>query len=239
MRGVRAAIALLTKVPMGTLEEFPLHTVAWFWIPGVLAGIIWYVAFSLFGSTGVGMIAAVAGEAVLTGGLHWRGLAKIFEGWTASKGNRIAERRQAGLGAAGVLFMVFAALALWTLWQHGGALIPVVWMMPPLWGRALMAWAATWRRVDPSSASYAKFADATRHGSGAWIPLVVTIVLGILALGFEGVTVFGATLVLVGLFLWWGARVFRGMNQELFFASALLTEIVSLYLMVAMTPRFI
>ncbi len=239
MKGGRAALALLTRIPMGTLDEIPRYTVAWFWLPGALAGIIWYAAFYLFGSTGVGMIAAVTGEAILTGGVHWKGLAKTFDAWNADRSQRTVVRRAQGIGAAGTVFLMLAALSLWTLWQHGGALVPADWIMPPLWGRAMMAWALTWRRNDASSPFYGKLAAGSHNGAGAWVPLLLALVLGTLDFGFGAVNVFGGSLVLVGFFLWWGSRVFKGMNEDLLFASALLTEVASLYLMVAMTPRIV
>jgi cobalamin synthase len=184
----------------------------------------------------MGMIVAVGGETVLTGGMHWKGLVKTFDAWTAPRVDRSGVRRQWGAGAVGVLFMILALLALWTLWRNGGALVPVVWIMPPLWARALMAWASSWRRVDESSSWMSKLSLATSQGSGAWITLVVALGIGVMALGFEAINVFGGSLILVGLFMWWGVRLFRGMNEDLLFASVILTEIVALYLIIIFTP---
>lgn len=236
MNNPRTALALFTRIPVGRLNTWGRYTAAWLWLPGILGGIVWYLAFQLFGSTDIGMIAAVGGEAILTGGVHWRGFVKIFDAWTAKPIERSQIRRQWGAGAVGILFVVLALMALAALWKHGGALVPIVWIMPPLWARALAAWASTWRRVDDSSAWMARLARETHLGSGAWITLVIALALGAVSLGFQAVDVFGGSLIIVGLFLWWGVRLFRGMNEELFFASVILTEIVALYLIIIFTP---
>lgn len=236
MKGARAALALLTRIPARDPEVWPRYTVAWFWLPGILAGIIWYIAIQIFGATGAGMIAAIGGEAVLTGGLHWKGLAKVVDAWSAPRQDRSQVRRSAGVGAVGVLFVTLALLAFWTLWQHGGAVVPAVWLMPPLWARAIMAWASSWRRIDPSSAWTTRVGKETGSGSGAWMALAVAMLLGLYVMGFRAIDVFGGSLILVGLFLWWGMRKFSGLNEDLLFASAILTEIIALYLIVATTP---
>lgn len=238
MKGTRDSIALLTRLPVGVVETYALYTVAWFWLPGLMAGLIWYIAFHLFGSTGAGMIVAVGGEAIFTGGMHWQGWVKALDGWTAAAPDRRWVRRSRQAGPFGVLFVGLALFALWTLWQHGSALMPLVWMMPPLWGRAMMAWGASWRRIDASSAPMAQLGEQTHHGAGAWISLLIALGLGVLVMGFRAVDVFGVTLVVSGLFLWWGVRRFGGMNQELLYAVVILSEIVALYVMVATTPIF-
>ncbi|PSR20765.1 MAG: hypothetical protein C7B45_13545 [Sulfobacillus acidophilus] len=93
MNGTRDSLALLTRLPVGTVERYAPYTVAWFWVPGLMAGIIWYIAFHLFGSTGAGMIVAVGGEAVLTGGMHWQGWVKALDGWGGSPSERRRARR--------------------------------------------------------------------------------------------------------------------------------------------------
>jgi adenosylcobinamide-GDP ribazoletransferase len=238
MNGTRDSLALLTRLPVGPVERYARYTAAWFWVPGLMAGIVWYIAFHLFGSTGAGMIAAVGGEAVLTGGMHWQGWAKALDGWSGSPAQRRQARRSWAVGPVGVLFLGLALLAFWTLWQHASALVPVVWILPPLWGRAIVAWGTSWRGVDPSSARMAKLSEQAQHGAGAWISLVIGLGLGVLMMGFRAVDTFGVTLVVTGLFMWWGVRRFGGMNEELLYGVVILAEIAALYVIVATTPLF-
>jgi cobalamin synthase len=76
----------------------------------------------------------------------------------------------------------------------------------------------------------------TRHGSGAWITLLLVMLLGVGLLGFQAVEVFGVSLILIGLFVFWGVRLFRGMNEDLLFASVILTEILTLYFIIVSAP---
>lgn len=237
MRGPRAALALLTRIPTGLSGDWPRYTVAWFWLPGFMAGAIWYLSFYIFGSTTIGMICAVGGEALLTGGMHWRALAGTFDGWAAGPSNRRWTRRSHAIGGSGALFIGLALLAFWTMWQHGSPIMPMLWILPPVWGRALMAWGTTWRQSDPSSAWMVKLSKATKNGVGSWIPLLITIGFGVLLLGFQSIEIFGATLLLTGLYLLWGRHMFRGLNEEVLFSSSLVAELISLYFLVAMAPR--
>ncbi|PSR20766.1 MAG: hypothetical protein C7B45_13550 [Sulfobacillus acidophilus] len=138
----------------------------------------------------------------------------------------------------GAFFLALALLGLWTLWQHASALVPVVWILPPLWGRAIMAWATSWRGIDVSSARMAKLSEEAHQGAGAWVSLAIALGLGVLTLGFQAVDAFGVTLVVTGLFLWWGVRRFGGMNEDLLYAVVILAEIAALYVIVATTPMF-
>lgn len=239
MKGVRAAVKILTRLPVSSIEPWPRYTAAWFWVPGLLAGVIWYLAFRFFGPTTIGMISAIGGEALLTGGLHWKGLANIFDGWTAPRRERGAIRRDAGIGASGALAVGLALWAFGTLWHHGGALVPAVWLLPPLWGRAVMAWGTSWRWVDPASGPFNRIVLQTEQGVGSWIPLLIAIIMGAWVMGFSSVNAFGITLLLVGLFMLGARRLCGGMNEDVLWGAALLTEIIALYFIIAITRSVI
>lgn len=234
MKNLRAAIGFLTRIPMREAEP-QRGMLAWFWLPGLMAGIVWYLAFQALGPTGLGAAAALAGEAVLTGGLHWDGLVDTFDGWMAPPAKRVQARRDARIGTGGALFLGLVLLAFWTLWSNAGGLSPVMLILPPVWARASLAWGVSWRGLDPSSRSLNGIVQVTEGGLWAWIPLMAALLFGILAMGFEGVNVFGGTLLVVGVFLLWGRRLYGGMNGDVIGASAIVTELVSLYFIIAVT----
>lgn len=237
MRSMRSAIAFLTRIPTGFNGPLQRGTVAWFWIPGLLAGLVWYLSFQLFGPTALGAVCAIGGEAVLTGGLHWDGWVDTFDGWMAPKDRRTVARRDSRIGTGGALFLGLALLAFWTLWTNSGSLSPMILILPPLWARASMAWGVSWRYVDPSSGSLNALVEATDGGTASWVTLIMSLLIAVLAIGFEGVNVFGGTLLVVGLFMLWARKLFGGMNGDVLGASAILTEIVGLYFLVAVAAH--
>jgi hypothetical protein len=233
MKGARAAIYLLTAIPVGSGISVTPYTAAWFWLPGLLVGAVWYLAFHIFGATGIGMIAAVGGEAILTGGRPWNGWARAFDLWSVSKERRTEVRRRGSVGAAGVVATGLALLAFWTLWEHGGSLTPMMWVLPPLWARAIPAWGASWRSTDPSSEWLDQLHQTTAYAAGAWITLLVSMAFGLLVMGFEAIALLGLVLLLMGAFLWWGQRLTAGMNETWLNTAVILTEIITLYFLVA------
>lgn len=239
MKGIRAALGLLTRLPVGRIQPVPLWTALWFWIPGFLAGLVWYGSARVFGMTGLGMVAAIAGEALLTGGVHWKGLANTFDGWMASPGRRTALRRDPRLSAGGVLFMALALLSFWGLWRQAGGVPPVTWILPPLFSRAMMAWGLSWRGVDSDSPQTAQWMLDTEGGTGSWVTLLISLLIGAYVAGFRAIDSFGGMLLLTGLFMLWARRLYRGMNEDVLYSAVIVAELLALYFLVASTPAIL
>lgn len=233
--GLRSALASTTRIRSAHPGRPGRWTVAWYWLPGLMAGFIWFLAMWIFGATTFGFVAAVGGEALLTGARPWRGLAAIMDAWEGSRAQRSSVRRRGLVGPAGLLFVGLALLALWSGVHHGGNLVPWVWVLPPLWARAAMAWVTSWKSLDPSDTAFHALSAATDRGTGSWIPLLVALGLGVVLAGFAGVDAFGLSMVVTGAFLWWGRRMFGGMNTELQSAAVVVMEVLAVFFLVLFT----
>lgn len=109
MRGARAAVIFLTRLPAGRAEAADFaHAPGWFAAVGLLVGVLQALAFWLGqGLWGVplGVLAALAAGLLITGALHEDGLADTFDGLGSG---RPAERaleimRDSRIGAFGAL----------------------------------------------------------------------------------------------------------------------------------------
>lgn len=229
MNSLAEAFRWTTRIPIPGFNRDGRFLAAWLWAPGILAGLIWALAIHLFGPNAYGFGVAVGGEAVLTGGRPWQGLAKTFDGWAADCDSRSGTRRERALGAVGALFVAMVLVLLWAGVHHGSNLATWVWVMPPLWARAAMAWGMSWRGADPSDLAYGRLLQVSQGGTGSWVPLILALALGVVVTGFEGVDVFGAALVLTGLFLLWGRRLFGGLNQDVLQAAVIVMEVLTLF----------
>ncbi|NMP21792.1 adenosylcobinamide-GDP ribazoletransferase [Sulfobacillus harzensis] len=233
MKSLMSALAFTTAIRLGPSGSPSRWMAAWLWIPGGLAGLIWALAIRLFGPNAYGLGLALTGEAVLTGARPWRGLAKTFDGWATPRDHRSDIRRQPAIGPVGAVFIALAMVLLWAGVRHNASLSSWVWVMPPLWARAAMAWGMSWRGADPADLDYRALLRTTEGGLGSWVPLIVALGLGVVVSGFEGVDVFGASLILTGLFLLWGRKLFGGLNQEIVNAAVIVMEVLALFFLAA------
>ncbi|PZF79116.1 adenosylcobinamide-GDP ribazoletransferase, partial [Jiangella anatolica] len=106
--GLRAAVAFLTRLPVGS-SPAPLDRAgAWFPLVGLLVGSVglgvWWVADGLAGPL-VAAVAAVLATVIVTGALHEDGLADTADGlWGGSTRERRLEiMRDSRLGTYGAL----------------------------------------------------------------------------------------------------------------------------------------
>ncbi|WP_334193063.1 adenosylcobinamide-GDP ribazoletransferase [Pararhodobacter sp.] len=128
MRGARAALAFLTRLPAGPLDSADFaRAPGWFGAVGLgigaLSAGVWFLASWLWGPV-LGALAAVTAGLLLTGALHEDGLADTFDGLGSG---RPAERaleimRDSRIGSFGALalgvvlaarVMALAALGPW------------------------------------------------------------------------------------------------------------------------------
>ncbi|MCB1390597.1 MAG: adenosylcobinamide-GDP ribazoletransferase [Rhodobacteraceae bacterium] len=131
MRGARAALAFLTRLPAGRLDSADFGDApGWFAAIGLGLGasmaVVWWLADWAWGP-GLAALAAVAAGLLLTGALHEDGLADTFDGLGSG---RPAERaleimRDSRIGSFGALALVLVLAARVAALSGLGGLAPV------------------------------------------------------------------------------------------------------------------
>lgn len=217
LRGLRAAIVFLTRVPVG---GFPFTAAEWRraagWFPLVGAGIglllagVWLAATPL--GTPVAAILTVALSVLVTGGLHEDGLADTFDalGGGADRERVLAILKDSRIGSFGALALIFSVLIRVALLgslsaQAVGALIlsQAIARMPPVWLMVALPY-VTPRRVSRSgevtAASWREVAFAT---------VITLLVAAVVAIGFGRLVAVGVAMTsaaavsaLLGLVFW-------------------------------------
>ena len=229
MGGARHALAFLTRVPIDNDNPRGMSSIlAWFWLPGSVYGLIWMGARLAVPTipANIGALVAVAGEVLLSGGLHWDGWADVFDAWGAPPDRRQAARQDARLGAMGVLVLGLGLWAVLALWQDTVARGPVLWaVLPPLLARSAMAVGLVVQPVDPDS-QLANWLRSRVNPRGAWWSVAVSVASAMALTGLSGVYLI--LVIAVVLILFWAAtrRLFGGINGDVLGASAILTEIL-------------
>ena len=114
MRGARAALAFLTRLPAGRLESADFaRAPAWFGIVGLLIGVVQaviFIASSMVWPPVIAAILAVAGGLLLTGALHEDGLADTWDGLGSGqpKARALDIMRDSRIGSYGTLALIVA-----------------------------------------------------------------------------------------------------------------------------------
>lgn len=234
MRDLATAIRLLTVVPLG--GEDGRHPARYFslvgWLFGSVAAMIAFGALLLSKTSGAagGVVAVlvVAAWGMLSGFLHWDGLADCADGLGARGGvdKRLQVMRESSTGAFGVIAVVLVAAAqiasVQAILESGSW-----WALAaaPVFGRwsaacALSLWPSA--RPDGLAARY-----SVRDGVGG-TALGALPLLPLLALSGGADVRLGALLVFCALVALWVptpfARRFGGTTGDVLGASVLLTE---------------
>ena len=239
--GCVTAVRTLTILPCpGRDADSVASALPWFPVVGALlgalvAGLCWLVG-QWAGWPAGGSVAAVAGSAWLTGGLHLDGLADTVDGW---RGGRTRERRleimkDSRVGAMGVIALILVLLLQWVAFTRLISAGSLVWIVVPFIAARLaqvqLAVCLPYARAEGGTAeSYVKGARA-----GHWAVGLVSAI--ILCGGLAGVP--GLTAVLVAVLLTlglgrWMRRVFGGVTGDLLGLGGVVVETVLLFLFAA------
>ena len=186
---LRAALALLTRLPVGVPDGAVGSGAAAFPLVGSLIGLAAAGVLLLIGGTEASLaaIAAVAVGVVLSGALHLDGLADTADALAAPDATRAeAARRDPSSGPAGVVALVLALAA------EVAALASLVAGDAPLAAAAVVA-AASVARLVPVIAVIAA-GDRRGQGFGAWFARSVRPPDAIIAMAIATVIVAAASI---------------------------------------------
>lgn len=233
MRGARAALVFLTRLPGGTLSAADFSRApAWFGAVGLLLGLaqalVFLAAQQLWPPVIAAMLAVIAGI-LLTGGLHEDGLADSFDGLGSGRppARALEIMRDSRIGSHGAIALgLVLALRVATL-AALGSVAPWVLIAAPALSRIVMALAL---RAGP-------YVRSSGAGTGMTGPLGLPGI-GILALsglvgvlGLTSVSVWAmlaglvGLLALAGLMRLWAQRRLGGVTGDILGAIQVLGEV--------------
>ena len=144
---------------------------------------------------------------VMTGGLHWDGVADTFDGLAGAQGDRsrmLAIMKDARIGAIGVLSLVFLITFKIVLLAE----LPLAWWKPalilmPMIGRFLQVELAAWGRyARPEEGTGKAFVEGVT-ARDFWIALVGVALISVLASGWVGLGI-----LILCLLYGYGVKVF-------------------------------
>lgn len=195
LQALRHAFTLLTVLPLGGRvdERIQRTAVAWFPVVGAALGLLgWGTASFLMTalpSLSVRLVAvAVLGTwAAATGGLHWDGLADVFDGWGVRNRGRdriLTVLRDPHIGSFAVVGMVFFFLTQWELVAIVAADSVHRLAAVPLFGRFAVVLLAVLGRPaseDGLAAPYIRGAGALHAVAAA----LTTAGVGVLLIGWQ------------------------------------------------------
>ena len=184
MKSFLAAIAFLTRIPVGRFAAFDAtdvaHSAGWFPLVGILLGVICSLTALLKGYLPLGVVAVllVLLDALLTGALHFDGLADTADGFGGGKSREDILRimRDHAIGSyGGVALVVLVALKVTAydalLMQSNW--IPALILTPALGRWSILLLTAALPYARPS----ASVADGMGKRALFWGTLVIAVAL--------------------------------------------------------------
>ena len=235
MRGLFVALRFLTILPVGTPRDSDNMSSSLIYFPfvglviglgaAVLAGLIDGLVPTLVMASVV-----VIYMVVITGGLHWDGVADTCDGVFAprTRDERLAIMKDSTVGAFGLIGVVLGLLFYFTLIAaiHPSLIVAIVLIVPVI-GR--------WTMV----LSIGLFPYARKEGIGGLfqkLPTViiltttfVTLALVLLALSLDGLMLAVGAVAVTLLFAWWISRRLGGLTGDIYGALGVLAELVFLF----------
>lgn len=231
MGGLRYAVAFLTRIPWAA-KGSPKTMLGWFWVPGMLYGFLWVGLADLapVWSLSVSAVLALAGETLLSGGLHWDGWVDVFDGWGASSERVQEARKDHRMGALGGIFLVLGVAAMGVFWRRA-VLVAGSWplLFGPWLARSAMALATAYGPMDQESRLARWIQEQTQPG-WAWLSVAIPVAFLLWIWPGRGGDALAVLAVADGAFLYGWIRRFQGLNGDVIGALAIFTEIVWLFL---------
>lgn len=224
MIGLRAALGFLTVIPAAA--PLTARSVSWMAPVGALVGgavgVLWWGAAEV-SSVLVAAALAVAVDAVLTGGLHYDGLADSADGLLAHgrEHDRLRIMREPTVGAFAV---VVVAVGVILRWSALAAIEPAWLTLLPLWATARgLAAVALVRLPNARGTGIA----AAMQGATFTVPVLLVLVwvpVGVVVDGLAGGVAVMTSWVVAALAIGLGVRRLGGITGDVLGAAIFLAE---------------
>lgn len=234
---MRSALAFLTIVWRPATPS--PSSLPWFPVIGTLLGLavggVWIGADNIWPSV-VAVALTLAVDAVLTGGLHWDGLADTGDGLlpALTSERRLEVMADPRIGAFGALTIGVVLLLRYSVLAAGPA---SVWIIAALWctsraGVAALTLFGRYARGEGMASSFRTTpASAQRIGAAVvTIAVAISVPLALLERPGHGAAALGAELAAIGCISWLANRRIGGYTGDVLGAQIVLSETIGLLL---------
>jgi adenosylcobinamide-GDP ribazoletransferase len=234
---MRSAIAFLTIV--GRPAPPTPAALPWFPVVGALLGLavggVWVGAGHVWPAA-VAAVVTVLADALLTGGLHWDGLADTGDGLLPAlpRQRRLAVMADPQIGAFGVVTVAVIVLLRFATLTVGPAR---AWVLAALWcmSRAAVGVVALLGRYARTEGLASAFHNANgsswpRAALVAGIGLVISVPLALVNRPGHGAAALGAEVATIVLLTWFAGRRLGGYTGDVLGAQIVLGETAGLLL---------
>lgn len=233
MRGARAALTFLTRLPAGRLEADDFaRAPAWFSAIGVVIGAslaLVFLAASALWPPVIAAIVTVSTGLLITGGLHEDGLADLFDGLGSGhpKDRALEIMRDSRIGSFGALALGLALAARVTGLAALGPMAPVALIAGQGASRAVMA---VLLRTGPYLRSSGAGSGMTgAFGAAGLCVMAAAVVLSLALVGFYSVwAMFGGVAGMIlgaGVVRYWAMKRLGGLTGDAFGAAQVIADI--------------
>lgn len=232
---MRAALAFLTVI--GRAGAPTPGTLLWFPIVGALLGLavggVWVGAGHAWPVAAAAAV-TLAADAMLTGGLHWDGLADTGDGLIPAMPpeRRLTAMADPRIGAFGAVTVGIVLLVRYAALASGPATVAVV---AGLWcgsrsAAAVVALLGRYARGEGMASAFLTSAESRRWRAGlvAAIGVAISVPLVMLDRPGHGAAAFGAELAAVAALAWFAARRVGGYTGDVLGAQIVLGETAGL-----------
>ncbi len=232
---MRSAVSFLTIAGRATLPS--ASTLVWFPLVGALVGLavggVWVGAGHTWPMAAAAAV-TLAGDAVLTGGLHWDGLTDSGDGLLPAlpTERRLAVMADPRAGAFGVLAVGVTLLLRFAALTAGPA---GVWVVAALWctsrtAVALVALLGTYARGEGLASAF-RSSDGSRARRVAMIAslgLAISLPLALIDRPGHGIAALGGTVATISALTWFATRRLGGYTGDVLGAQIVLGETAGL-----------
>jgi adenosylcobinamide-GDP ribazoletransferase len=234
---MRAAVAFLTSI--GKAAPPTPAALAWFPIVGASIGLavggVWVGAGHIWPAVAVAAV-TVAVEAILTGGLHWDGLADTGDGLLPAlpTERRLQAMADPNVGAFGVLAVAVVVVLRFAALAAGPARVWVIAALLCL-SRTAVAVVTLVVRYARAEGLASAFRDpsrspAVRTVAISAIGLAISLPLALIDRPAHGAAALGAEVVTIGLLTWLAVRRLGGYTGDVLGAQIVLGETAGMLL---------
>lgn len=234
---MRSALAFLTVI--GRPAAPAPRALPWFPIIGALLGLatggVWVGAGHAWPAVAAAAV-VVAVDAILTGGLHWDGLADTGDGLLPAlrAERRLEVMADPRIGAFGALTVAVTMLVRFAAIASGPAR---VWVVVALWcasrsAVAVVTMFARYARTDGMASSF-RVSPQSRRGIAvvvAALGLAISVPLALVCRPGHGAAALGAELVMIALLVGFSVRRLGGYTGDVLGAGIVLGETAGLLL---------